>query len=479
MIKWLRKYTTTTPTLTLLPPPTTNTNTANESKETSVNSYSSSSNSNSNNNTTSSSTNTANTNSKRLEHVIKSTEDIIIGYDDYRNKFYSIPSKDRVHILITGETGSGKSETLKLLIYQHILRKEGFMLIDPHGQLARAVMNMLKAKGEEADSGNGNGNSSNGSGNNGGNNGGNSGNGSGRVIYINPEVTNYTINPLEIKDYRKSHIVVMSFISALKNLYDYAWGDRLETILRNAINLVIECDPPCTLGKIAKVLADNKYRDMLVKGSGDKEVEYFWYSVYPNYAREAFTAVYNKLDKLLSIQSIRKTFNVYESNLDIEQVVEEGKIIIVDLASGFTDDITRFLASIFVHMLYVTARRRIDKYTEEELRNKRYYLYIDEAQLISAFAIREVLNALRKFNVLITLATQTINAFDKQVQKELPALCRTIICFRSDPDTAEIFAYLFGVKPEQIYTLPLHYFYFYSQGEQVVRGLAKSYLLCM
>ncbi|MEM4323814.1 MAG: ATP-binding protein, partial [Candidatus Nitrosocaldaceae archaeon] len=392
----------------------------------------------------------------RLEALILSNpQQIIIGYDNYRDKFYAIPSSCRVHMLITGETGSGKSETLKLLIYQHILRREGFMLIDPHGSLARSVLKLLREKLTTEEEFNK------------------------EVIYINPEVTNWKINPLEIKDYSKSHIVVMSFISALKNLYDYAWGDRLETILRNTINLVVESDPPCTLAKIAKVLADSKYRDMLVKGSADKDMEYFWYSVYPNYAREAFTAVYNKLDKLLSIASVRKTFNVEVSNLDIEEAVENNKVIIVDLASGFTDDITKFLASLFIHMLYITARRRIDKYEIEELesKDKQYYLYMDEAQIIATFAIREVLNALRKFNIKVTLATQTINAFDKQVQKELPALCRSIICFRSDPDTAEAFAYLFSVKPEQIYTLPLHYFYFYSQGEEVTRGLAKSYVI--
>ena len=390
---------------------------------------------------------------KRLEDLILNNPDqIIVGYDPYKDRFYSIPSSSRVHTLIVGETGSGKSETLKLLIYQNILRKEGFMLIDPHGSLARQVMKILEKElpTEEFKK---------------------------RVLYINPEVTDYRINPLEVKDYSKRHIVVMSFISALKNLYEYAWGDRLETILRNAINLVMECDPPCTLSKIARVLADNKHRDMLVKSAVDKEVEYFWFNIYPNYAREAFTAVYNKLDKLLSIQSVRKTFNVEESNIDIDKAIEEdNSIIIVDLASGFTDDISRFLASLFIHILYITARKRIDKIEDLKLA-RQYYLYIDEAQLISAFAIREVLNALRKFNVKVTLATQTINAFDKQVQKELPALCRTVICFRSDIDTAEAFAYLFNVKAEQIYTLPLHYFYFYLQGEEVVKGLAKSYLM--
>ncbi len=365
------------------------------------------------------------------------------------NKYYTIPSSSRVHTLIVGETGSGKSETMKLLIYQNILRREGFMLIDPHGSLARSIIKILNEKG-----------------------------GLDRVIYINPEASDniIRINPLEIKDYNKTHLALMSFISALKNLYDYAWGDRLETILRNAINLVMEADPPCTLSKIARVLADIKYREMLIRGSADRLIELFWHSVYPNYVREAFTAVYNKLDKLLSIASIRRMFDVEESNIDIEQAIEEQKIVIIDLGSNFSDDIIRFLGSLFIHLLYLSARRRIDRY--EDLSNiKPYYLYVDEAHMINTFAIREVLNTLRKFNVKVTLATQTITAFDKQIQKELPALCRTIIAFRSDMETSEAFSYLFGIKPEQLYDLPLHYFYFYNQGEIAIRGLAKSYVI--
>jgi len=377
--------------------------------------------------------------------ILNNPNMLIIGYDDYRNRFYAVNNKDRVHALILGETGSGKSETLKLLMYHNILRREGFMLIDPHGMLARDVLQLLRKEYTEQEFND-------------------------KVIYINPEVTNYKINPLEIEDYNKRHIVLMSFISALKNLYEYAWGDRLETILRNAIHLLMESDPPVTLSKIAKVLTDQRYRDMLVKGSADKSIEYFWFSVYPNYARDAFTAVYNKLDKLLTIQSIKKTFDVEESNIDLKEAVKEGKVIIIDLSTGFSDDIVRFLASIFVHMLYVYAKSGV-------VLSSKYYLYIDEAQLISTFAIREVLNALRKFNVSVTIATQTVNVFEQDVQRELPALCRLIIIFRVDMNTAKQYAYLFNVSEYNIYTLPLHYFYFYIQGEESVRGLAKSYVI--
>jgi type IV secretory pathway VirB4 component len=390
--------------------------------------------------------NSSSSNQRPIKDIILQHPDkVIIGYDDYRHKFYTIDAKGRVHALILGETGSGKSETLKLLMYHNILRKEGFMLIDPHGMLARDVLQLLRKEYTEEEFNN-------------------------KVIYINPEVTNYRINPLQIEDYKKKHIVLMSFISALKNLYEYAWGDRLETILRNAIHLLMESDPPATLSKIARVLAEQKYRDMLVKASVDKSIEDFWFSVYPSYQRDAFTAVYNKLDKLLRIESVSRTFNVEESNIDLKEAVREGKVIIVDLSTGFSDDIVKFLASIFVHLLYVYAKSGITL-------DKRYYLYIDEAHLIATFALREVLNALRKFNISVTLATQTANIFDKDVQMELPALCRLVIMFRVDMNTAKQYAYLFNVAEEKVYTLPLHYFYFYMQGEQAVRGLAKSYVV--
>jgi len=130
------------------------------------------------------------------------------------------------------------------------------MLIDPHGMLARDVLTLLRREYTEEEY-------------------------NSKVIYINPKVTDYKINPLQIEDYSKRHIVLMSFISALKNLYEYAWGDRLETILRNAIHLLMESDPPVTLSKVAKVLADQRYREMLVKSTVDKSIEYFWFSIYP------------------------------------------------------------------------------------------------------------------------------------------------------------------------------------------------------
>ncbi|MEM2966646.1 MAG: hypothetical protein QW052_06880 [Candidatus Nitrosocaldaceae archaeon] len=256
------------------------------------------------------------------------------------------------------------------------------MLIDPHGSLARDIYSILREEGRDA-------------------------------IYLDMN-TNHKINPIG-----ESNIHLLSFISVLKNLYDYAWGDRLETILRNILLLIAESDPPCMLTKIARVLSNKQYRDMLVKGSGNPDMSNFWFHIYPNYTYDAFTSVYNKIDKLLSISNIRKIFDVESSDINIDEIVR-GKIMIIDLSSIIADDIIRFVGSIFIHMLYVSAK------SKSALSNK-YYLYIDEAQLINTFAIREVLNAMRKFNVNVTLATQSMNRFDDSIRREITSLCRTFI----------------------------------------------------
>ncbi|KFM17154.1 putative BCR protein, partial [Marine Group I thaumarchaeote SCGC AAA799-P11] len=124
-----------------------------------------------------------------------------------------------------------------------------------------------------------------------------------------------------------------------------------------------------------------------------------------------------------------------------------GKFIIVDLSSGTSDDITSFLGSIILHMIYVEAKKRVDNTQQLAVP---FYIYIDEAHLFSPFALREILNTMRKFNVKVTLATQTINAYPKRVADEIPALARTILCFKCDTGTAHMFRNLLPLGADEM-----------------------------
>lgn len=371
-----------------------------------------------------------------------SSKQTVIGFD--QNKAFVIT--DRIHIAIFGEVGSGKSETMLLLMMQNIKKGEGFMFIDPHGMAARDILSMIpKNRWDD-------------------------------VIYINPSsIYRYSktvrINPLEVKNSDERYIVAMSFVNALHNLHYDAWGDRLEAILRNACNALVEIEGS-TLRDLRMLISDPRMRNIILGKVASKDTVHFWRNIFEKqYSKEAGSAAYNKLDKILATPPVAAMLDTPHSSIDFSKVIDEGKIVIVDLATGASDDIAAFLGSVILHMFYVEATKRIEK--QDTLKTP-YYLYVDEAHRFSAFALREILNTMRKFNVKVTIATQTINAYPKRVADEISALARTIIVFKCDANTAAAFKGLLPVKPEEIVSMSTRTFAFYSQHTNPVIGVAGT-----
>jgi hypothetical protein len=158
--------------------------------------------------------------------------------------------------------------------------------------------------------------------------------------------------------------------------------------------------------------------------------------------------------------------------IDIGQMMREGKFIVVDLADIASDDIVAFLGSLLIHLVYVEAKRHSRHSTSSP--PTPFNLFIDEAHLFPSFAIREVLNTLRKFNVKVTIATQSINSLPDDIAKEIPALCRTIICFKCDIATVTLFKSLLPLSRDEMLSLSLHEFAFYSHSSPPVTGIAMS-----
>lgn len=370
----------------------------------------------------------------------------IIGFSSY-GRAYGIPSNDRIHTAIFGESGAGKSETMKLLIMQCIKRRQGFMLIDAHGMLARDILALMPRELWK------------------------------NTIYINPATALWfnrvvSINPLAYSNDEEKHIVAMSFLNVLKNLYADSWGDRLETILRNAINVLLDNSKEVTLKDLRSFIINSEFRDSILRSVTDLDVLHFWYDIFEkNYKKEAVGVVYNKLDKILSTPLAMVMLNS-RSSIDIAQAMREGRFILVDLVDIASDDIVAFLGSLLIHLVYVEAKRCIRFSSSHSY--KTFNLFIDEAHLFQSFAIREVLNTLRKFNVKVTVATQSVNSLPSNIAKEIPSLCRTIICFKCDTTTATLFKDLLPLSRDELLSLSLHEFAFYSHASPPVTGIAMS-----
>ncbi|HEX7033504.1 MAG TPA: DUF87 domain-containing protein [Nitrososphaera sp.] len=373
----------------------------------------------------------------------------ILGYSNDYSRAYGMYSKDRVHIGIFGETGAGKTVTIGQLVYQNIQRREGFMIIDPHGDLARETLAAIPDDMKD------------------------------RVIYINAASAQWfnrtvKINPLECKDAMDRHVVAMNFVNSLKNMYYRSWGDRLEAILRNCVNAIVELPDGATLWDLSKLISSPKYLaevTRIVQSPGTKN---FLLNVFPNYKKDAGSAAYNKLDKILTTPLVAAMFDSKKSGFDMGKAMDGGMIVIADLSSGMSDDIANFVGSILLNMVYVEAMRRVDV---ERKDRRPFYLYVDEAHRFSAEELQSLLTTVRKFNVKVTLASQTINNFPPDVQKSFGALCKTIILFKSDLATAKVFETVMPVRPDEITSLSLNTFAFYSQAQPPVTGIAVTKLV--
>lgn len=380
-----------------------------------------------------------------MKMMISSDEIDIIGFGD-DGRAYGILSKYRIHTAIFGESGAGKSETMKLLILQCIKRRQGFMLIDAHGMLARDILALMSRESWR------------------------------NTVYINPATAIWfnrvvSVNPLAYRSEEEKHITSASFLNALKNLYADSWGDRLETILRNAINVLLDNSKEVTLKDLRSFIVNSEFRDSILRNVTDIDTLHFWYDIFEkNYRKEAVGVVYNKLDKILSTHLAMVMLNS-RSSIDIGQAMREGRFILVDLADIASDDIVAFLGSLLIHLVYVEAKMGVRSSSSN---SNIFNLFIDEAHLFPSFVIKEVLNTLRKFNVKVTIATQSANALPSNVAKEIPSLCRTIICFKCDTPTATLFKDLLPLKKDELLSLSLHKFAFYSHASPPVTGVAVS-----
>lgn len=373
-------------------------------------------------------------------------------YDDVSRggAAYGVSTRYRIHTAVFGLVGSGKSSILKLLILQNIRRNQGFMIIDPHGELARDILSVIPASRHDD------------------------------VVYINPASLYrfgrvVRINPLEVENEDERYLVVMTFVNALYNLYKNSWGPRLETILRNAANALVETRYN-SLGNLSGMITDQDTRRMILEEVSSKNVRHFWSDIYEKqYARDAGSAAYNKIDKILTTPAINAMFDTTKSSIRFADIIERNRMLIIDLSTGASDDVASFVGTILLNMLYVQAKKRLDLRSGDVVRSRPFFVYVDEAHLFSNSTMSEMLRALRKFGVRMTIATQTANAYARSFADEIPGICQCLVCGRCDRNTSALLSHAMSLNAHTLEHMPNHMFAFYStEGGAPVTGVVRT-----
>jgi len=337
-----------------------------------------------------------------------------------------VPVRDLYHVLVTGLTGSGKSVFLLCQILQDIYRGNSVFIFDPHGDLVEKILaHVLRERWDD-------------------------------VVYINPltakeygRVVRY--NFLEVKEGEEPSIVKRSFMDALQKNYPEFWGPRLDAIISHAIDLLFKTPETPTLPKLGRILSKDTYREILLEQCKDEAVNDFWHSTFKKYEEDAITAAQNKLYRILEETLIEPITAAERSTIDFGNLMQEGKIVLFDLREGaLTGQITSFIGTLFLARIYQAGMAR-EKIPEKERAYCR--VYVDEASRFLTGVLKENMQALRKYNVFLTVVCQNLDQFSEGVRYEggISQYTSTVVAFQSSQETAKSLEGFFPKLPAPIH----------------------------
>jgi len=336
---------------------------------------------------------------------------------DARNKRtpFGIRENDRSrHLYVIGKTGMGKSTLLENMAVQDIQNGEGMAFIDPHGKTAELLLNYVPQERIKD------------------------------VLYFAPFDMEHPIsfNVMEDVGYDKRHLVVSGLMSTFKKIWQDAWSARMEYILSNTILALLEY-PGATLLGVNRMLADKDYRKKVVDNIKDLSVKSFWVDEFAKYtdrfAAEATPAIQNKIGQFTSNLLIRNIVGQEKSSFDIRKIMDEKKILIINLSKGRVGEVNaNLLGSMLITKIYLGAMSRADASPGELHKLPNFYLYVDEFQSFANESFADILSEARKYKFSLTIAHQYIEQMSEEVRAAVFGNVGTMISFRVGAFDAEI-----------------------------------------
>ena len=334
------------------------------------------------------------------------------------------------HVYIIGQTGAGKSGLLELFALSDVFHNQGYAIIDPHGDFA--INNMKFIPGSRLND----------------------------VVYFNPADTAYPLgfNPLEVTNPNQKTNISSEVIGVLKRMFGESWGPRLEYILRYTILALLD-RPETTMLDITRMLTDKNFRKETLGYCRDTVVLQFWNVEFASwndkFVAEAVAPVLNKVGAFTANPIIRNIIGQPKSTFNIRQIMDEGKILIVNLSKGLIgEDNAAILGSFLVTKIQLAAMSRSDI---PDIRDRRpFYLYVDEFQNFATDSFATILSEARKYGLNLTVANQYISQMNETVRDAVFGNVGTMISFRVSADDAPILAKQFEPNFEAVDLLQMH-----------------------
>jgi CxxC-x17-CxxC domain-containing protein len=338
---------------------------------------------------------------------------IFFGETSFRgeNKKFGIKVDDRRrHIYIIGKTGMGKTELLKNMVIQDIQNGNGIGFVDPHGEASEEILKFIPEERIKD------------------------------VVYFNPSDIDHPLafNIMEDVEPEYRHLIASGLMGVFKKIWPDVWSSRMEYILNNAVLALLEI-PGSTLLGVNRLLSDPEWRAEIIEKVKDPVVRTFWVKEFSRYSQryetEATAAIQNKIGQFISSPLIRNIIGQPKSTIDMRKVMDERKIIIMNLSKGrIGEDSSRLLGALLVTKLQLAAMSRVDI---PEKDRADFILYIDEFQNFSTDSFATILSEARKYRLSLVLAHQYVAQMEEKVRDAVFGNVGTMIVFRVGAEDGE------------------------------------------
>jgi type IV secretory pathway TraG/TraD family ATPase VirD4 len=342
---------------------------------------------------------------------------------------FGILSEDRFsHLYVLGKTGTGKSTLLENMAIQDLEHGNGFALIDPHGELADRIASRIP-KSRQSD-----------------------------VVYLDASDPSqpYGYNPLRHVREDRIALAASGLLEVFKKMWPDAWGVRMEHILRNILMALLE-RPNSTMHDIVRVITDQKFRTQLAKSVRNESVKRFFEKEYGGFSfgyRSDGTAPFqNKVGAFLTDPRLSRIVTGSKKELRVRQIMDEGKILLVNLAKGqIGEDSSSLLGGLLVTTIGLAAFSRADISPEQR---RDFFVYVDEFQSFTTLAVANMLSELRKYRVGFSIAHQYLNQLEPDIRHAVLGNVGTIISFRIGAEDSPYMVREFADYVEEIDLLQL------------------------
>ena len=367
-----------------------------------------------------------------LDDMSNKNDLTILGKADYKSneKQFGIIREDKLrHMYIIGQTGTGKSKFIANMVRSDMISNKGVCVIDPHGDLVDDIMSQIPSYRTND------------------------------VVLFDVSDRDFPIgfNIFEYEREEEKPLIASGVVGIFKKMFDTSWWPRLEYILRNVILSLLEY-PGATFLHMVRMLTDENFKNEVLTFVTDPVVLKFWTDEYnkrqPKQREEAVAPITNKVGQFTSSTIVRNIFGQWTTKLNFRKMMDEGKIILVNLSKWkIGEDSMAMIGSFIVSKIQIDAMSRADI---DESQRKDFYLYIDEFQNFATDSFSTILSEARKYKLSLIMANQFTAQIEENVRAAIFGNVGTIMAMRIGKDDADVMSKQFKdiIQPNDFLSLP-------------------------